>query len=94
MASLNQECGKRNESSKLFVLINCVGGKISTTIDKIKKIKSVTDIQQIDGQYDIIVTLESKSSDELKKTLTQQIRTIDTVGCTLTLRSNLDVIFS
>ena len=80
------------ETSKLFVLINCVSGKIGSTIDKIKKIKSVTDIQQTDGQYDLIVTLESKSVDELKKTLMYQIRTIDTIGCTLTLHSNLDII--
>lgn len=90
MNPLNPE--KQNETSKLFILINCVGGKIGATMDKIRKIKSVTDIQQIDGQYDIIVTLESKSSDELKKTLVQQIRTIDTIGCTLTLRSSLDAI--
>ena len=83
----------QSETSKLFVLINCVGGKIGATMDKIRKIKTVTDVQQIDGQYDIIVTLESKSSDELKKILMHQIRTIDTIVCTLTLRSNLDAVF-
>lgn len=90
MAAQNHE--NQTETSKLFVLINCMSGKIGSTIHMIRKIKSVTDVQQIDGQYDLIVTLESKSIDELKKALMYQIRTIDTIGCTLTLHSNLDAV--
>lgn len=81
-------------TSKLFVLINCIEGKISHTMDKIEKVDFVTDIQQIDGPYDIIVTLESQSHHDLKKALTHQIRSIDTVGGTLTLRSSPDDIIS
>lgn len=81
---------EESRSSKVFVLINCIDGQTDATIDKIKKIDSVIEMQKTDGPYDIIVTLEADSNEDLKKTLMQKIRSIDTVGYTLTLRSSLD----
>ncbi|WP_162858639.1 Lrp/AsnC ligand binding domain-containing protein [Candidatus Nitrosotenuis aquarius] len=76
--------------SKIFILINCVDGKIDSVLEQIKKIDIVTQVQKTDGAYDLIAILEADTNDELKKTLMHKIRTIDDVKYTLTLRSSLD----
>jgi nitrate reductase NapAB chaperone NapD len=78
-----------SETSKLFVLINCFDGKVRSTINELRHVDQVTEIKQIDGPYDIIITIESASNEELKKTL-NKIRQIETIRYTLTLRSSLD----
>jgi DNA-binding Lrp family transcriptional regulator len=75
--------------SKIFILINCVDGKIDSVLEQIKKIDIVTQVQKTDGAYDLAI-LEADTNDELKKTLMHKIRTIDDVKYTLTLRSSLD----
>jgi len=81
---------EENLTSKIFILINCFDAGIDNTLDKIKKIDSVVQVQRIDGQYDIIVALEADTNDEIKKAA-YQIRTIDTIKHTLILRSSLDM---
>jgi hypothetical protein len=81
---------ENSETSKLFIFITCIDGQVKSTIDKIKKIGDVTQIQQTEGPYDIVVTLESNSNNDLKKTLMHKIRSIDTVAHTLTLRASPD----
>jgi DNA-binding Lrp family transcriptional regulator len=82
---------KNDQDSKIFVLINCIDGKIKPTIEELEKINAVIEVRQTSGPYDIIITVELKSNDEIKKTLTQQLRKIETIRCTLTLRSSDDV---
>jgi hypothetical protein len=89
MLELEKDKQSGPKTSKLFVLINCLDGKAGSTINELKHIDYVTEIKQIDGPYDIIVTIESLSNDELKKIL-HKIRQIATIKYTLTLRSSLD----
>ncbi|MEM4391981.1 MAG: Lrp/AsnC ligand binding domain-containing protein [Candidatus Nitrosotenuis sp.] len=90
MIAAKNNLEKNSVASKLFVLVSCIEGKVDSTLDKIKQIDSVTSIHKTDGAYDIIVTLEADSNDELKKKILQKIRTIDDVKYTLTLRSTQD----
>jgi len=77
-------------AAKAFVLITCFEERVADTINELKKIGTVSSIEQTEGPYDIIATLESKSNEDLKKALTHQIRRIKTVRHTLTLRSSTD----
>lgn len=77
-------------AAKAFVLITCFEEKVDETINELKKIGTVSSMERTEGPYDIIVTLESKSNEDLKKTLTHNIRRIKTVRHTLTLRSSTD----
>ncbi|MEM4253687.1 MAG: Lrp/AsnC ligand binding domain-containing protein [Candidatus Nitrosotenuis sp.] len=86
-ASDNQD----GEQSKLFVLITCFEGKTKEAVEEIRKISTVTDIKETDGQYDILVTLESDSNEELKKALVHKLRKIKAIRGTLTLRSSDDL---
>lgn len=78
----------KNKQSKLFILVNCLEGKDDAVFDKIKKMNSVTDVQKTVGVFDLIVTLEVDSIDDLKKTQAHKIRTIDDVKYTMTLSTN------
>lgn len=89
--SLTKSNNEKNDGpSKIFILINCIEGKVDSVLGEIKKIDSIVNIQKTDGAYDLVVTLEADSNDDLKKTLVRKIRTIDDVKYTLTLRSSLD----
>lgn len=76
--------------SKLFVLIDCLDGKNASTVEGIRSINNVVEIKETTGPYNIIVTLQSQSNDDLKETL-QKIRSIGTVRNTLTLRASHDL---
>ena len=91
MIAAKNDSGKDDNEAKLFILISCIDGRVDSALDKIKQVHSVTDIQKTDGAYDIIVTLKSDSNEELKKRALHEIRTIDDVKYTLTLRSSQDV---
>ncbi|MDC8438223.1 MAG: Lrp/AsnC ligand binding domain-containing protein [Candidatus Nitrosotenuis sp.] len=76
--------------AKAFVLITCFEDGVDDTVNEIRKISSVSSIERTDGPYDIIAVIESRSNEDLKKTLTHQIRRIKTIRHTLTLRSSSD----
>lgn len=86
---LDLEKNKQNESQsqKLFVLISCLDDNVGTTINELKHLDYLTEIKRIDGPYDVIVTVESTSNEELKKIL-NKIRQTKTIRHTLTLRSS------
>ena len=89
MISLTKNSHKNQDvSSTAFVLINCFDGKIGPTIQELEKISEVTEVQQTNGPYDIVATLRSESTTDLKNALTQQLKEIKTVRSTLTLRSS------
>lgn len=81
---------KKKQHSKLFVLINCVDGKVKSAVKEIIKIHTVANITETEGSYEIIVTLKSDSNEELKKAL-HQLRKIKTIRGTMTLRSSSDL---
>ena len=87
---ITKNSNDKNKPSKIFILVNCDNGKDDSAFDKIKKIDSVIDVQKTVGVFDLIVTLEVDSINDLKKTLVHKIRTLDDVKYTMTLSTNSD----
>jgi DNA-binding Lrp family transcriptional regulator len=48
-------------------------------------VPGIVEVSEVNGVYDIVVKIASDNLDSLKETITQHIRTIDTVRSTLTL---------
>jgi DNA-binding Lrp family transcriptional regulator len=68
-----------------YVLINYKIGAEQNILNKLKNVPGVVEVSEVDGVYDIVVKIASDNLDSLKETMTQHIRTIDTVRSTLTL---------
>ncbi|MGI8832311.1 MAG: Lrp/AsnC family transcriptional regulator [Nitrososphaeraceae archaeon] len=68
-----------------YVLINYDIGTEEKFIDKLKKVPGIVEVSEVNGVYDIVVKIASQTLDSLKDTITRHIRTIDTVGSTMTL---------
>ena len=68
-----------------FVLLTCDGTKLISIINELKNIPIVSDVQQVQGMYDVIVQLNSTSNSTVKENTQTKIRYIDGVRSTLTL---------
>jgi DNA-binding Lrp family transcriptional regulator len=68
-----------------YVLINYEIGAEQNILNKLKNVPGVVEVSEVNGIYDIVVKIASDNLDSLKETMTQHIRTIDTVRSTLTL---------
>jgi len=68
-----------------YVLINYEIGAEQNILNKLKNVPGVVEVSEVNGVYDIVVKIASDNLDSLKETMTQHIRTIDTVRSTLTL---------
>lgn len=75
------------EDQTVFILVNCVDDKIDETIKQLQKIRDVSEINLTKGPYDMILTIKPKSTIDLKHTLNQKIRRLDSIKYTLTLRA-------
>lgn len=75
------------EDQTVFVLVNCVEDKVDETIRQLQKIKDISEINLTKGPYDIILKIKPKSSIDLKHTLNQKIRRLDSIKYTLTLKA-------
>lgn len=69
-----------------FVLLTCESGKESSIIEELERLDTVKEVNGTMGSYDIIVKLESSTNEELQKAITAQIRKIDNIRSTLTLK--------
>jgi DNA-binding Lrp family transcriptional regulator len=69
-----------------YVMVNCDLGIESEqkAINKLKNVPGVIDVSEVAGVYDIVVRM-SDTLDNLKETITRDIRTIDVVRSTMTL---------
>jgi DNA-binding Lrp family transcriptional regulator len=67
------------------VFITLKKGGENTVAEKLKKIKIVTDVAQLYGEYDIIAKVETKNMEELQKFLTKELRSIAEVDRTSTM---------
>jgi len=76
---------KNTEIITAFVLINCKSGYQSQTADELREIKNVIDVTQVNGPYDIIVTVEDTSLKGLREIITWKIRTLSNISSTLTM---------
>ena len=68
-----------------YVLINYEIGAEQNILNKLKNVPGMVEVSEVNGIYDIVVKIASDNLDSLKETITQHIRTIDTVRSTLTL---------
>lgn len=60
-------------------------GNEESIVNELEKIDSVKEITRVIGSYEIIVKLQGQSSDDIKKTISSKIRTINKIRTTLTL---------
>ena len=67
-----------------FVFLTCDEKYIDSAIDEIKSIPVVTDVDRIQGIYDILVQLKA-SNDTMKETTRTKIRYVNGVRSVLTL---------
>ena len=68
-----------------YVMINTEIGSENEVLEAIKKIKNVTEVHAVYGVYDIVAKVEAESINELKGTITSEIRRLNKVRSTLTM---------
>jgi DNA-binding Lrp family transcriptional regulator len=68
-----------------YVLINYKIGAEQNILNKLKNVSGVVEVSEVNGVYDIVVKIASDNLDSLKETITQHIRTIDSIRSTMTL---------
>jgi DNA-binding Lrp family transcriptional regulator len=68
-----------------FVLLNTESGTECDVLRKLKSISNVEEAKIVYGVYDIVLRVESKSMDELKRTVTWKIRKIEYITATQTV---------
>jgi len=71
--------------AKAYVLINCDLGFEDKTISDIRKLEHVEEVAGTFGAYDIVAKIEAETAEQLRETVTWQIRKMDKVRSTLTL---------
>jgi len=68
-----------------YVMINCESGFESSTIDELKKIDGVKEVEGTFGNYDILAKIEAPSIESLRDIITFKIRKIANITSTTTL---------
>lgn len=68
-----------------IMLIDCPIGTDDGVICELKKIQDVAYAYKLIGYHDIIVKVESNSEEELRKTISHKIRTLDNILSTITM---------
>ncbi len=76
---------------RAFVLINCDLGAEKQVIGELKNLKNIKEVHGILGSYDILATVESKTTEKVRQTVIGQIRNLDHIRSTLTLMGVEDV---
>ena len=68
-----------------YVLINCDTGYEKSIINQLKSVEGVGEVHGTFGAYDIVVKVESPTTDRLREVITWKIRKIEKIRSTLTL---------
>ncbi len=68
-----------------FVLLNTKIGSEVDVLKELRKIVSIEEASLVYGTYDIILRIESNSMNQLKQTITWNIRKMDRVTATQTI---------
>ena len=69
-----------------FILLTCESGKQRSIIEELERLDTVKEVNGTMGSFDILVKLESSTHEEIRNAITMQIRKIDNVRSTLTLK--------
>lgn len=68
-----------------YVLINCDLGAEESVITQLKSIGNVREVHGTFGAYDVLAKLSSEKTENIRETITWQIRKITQIRSTLTL---------
>ncbi len=68
-----------------YVLITTETNAVKSVLKSLKKIDAVEDTYMIYGVFDIIATIKAESMDKLKKIVTLDLRSLDRIKSTLTM---------
>ena len=71
--------------ARAYVLINCELGSEESIIQQLKSISSVVEVHGTFGAYDILAKIESSTVEDLRETITWNIRKMEKIRSTLTL---------
>jgi DNA-binding Lrp family transcriptional regulator len=68
-----------------YILINYEIGTEDKILNKLRNLPGIIEVNEVNGIYDIIVKIRSDNLDDIRETITKQIRTIKTIRSTMTL---------
>ena len=77
---------KKEMAHQAFVLINCDLGYEVEILDQLRDMDSVVEAHGTFGAYDIIAEVAAESHELLRETITWQIRKLNRIRSTLTLK--------
>ena len=74
-----------HRSEVAFVMITCETGCETSVLESIRELEGIKEIKGIIGNYDIILKIESESTEKLRDLISSKIRRIPQILATTTL---------
>lgn len=72
--------------AEAYVLITCEEGHEEKIINELTRIKDILTTNRVRGPYNILVKIKGDTIDTVIKTITSEIKTIDKIQYTVTLK--------
>lgn len=72
-------------TAKAFLLISAEIGRERDVATELEAIQNVKEVHVTYGVYDVIAKVEAESTEKLKETITNRIRSLDHIKSTLTM---------
>ncbi len=72
--------------AEAYVLITCEEGSEEKIINELSEIKDIITTNRVIGPYNILVKIKGETIDTVIETITSDIKTIDKIQYTLTLK--------
>ena len=72
--------------AEAYVLITCEEGHEEKIINELSEINDILTTNRVIGPYNILVKIKGETIDTVIKTITSEIKTIDKIQYTLTLK--------
>jgi len=70
------------------ILINCNSGFENQVISELKKFDSIQEVREVYGAFDVVTKLESSNLQELRDSISEDIRKIKNIISTVTLMNS------
>ena len=90
---LMQMSSRPQYKESAFVMITCEDEQGLPVVEALKLISEVKEIQHTYGNYDIIVKIETDTTQSMKEVISTKIRTIEKIRATTTLISSPILIY-
>jgi len=71
---------------KVYILISCEIGTENELLSKLKEIEEISNVTITYGDYDIVAEAETENAEKMDNLITSQIRKLDKIRSTITLR--------